>query len=138
MTGFELARPRHTLPFDGNEYELIGTLEVVESVESAFRESIMQVTARVMEMGVTDTSKLLAASLTASGYATRARDVAKLIFDTCGVNSPEFDALRMHLYAFLRVTLEPPELREAMAEKMGEFLGKLPKASPGGSTKSSV
>ncbi|MBP3955391.1 hypothetical protein J8F10_08870 [Gemmata sp. G18] len=126
MTGFEAARPRHTLPFAGTDYNLVGTLEMVEAVEAAFRESILQVASRVMSMGLNDTAKLVATLLTTAGYPTKTRDVADHIFTALGVHSPAFDALRMHLYAFLRVTLEPPELREAMAIKMGELLGKLP------------
>lgn len=125
MSGFDQARPRHTLPFDGKEYDLVGTLEVVEAIEAAFREGIIQVAGRVMNMGLGDAAKLLVTVLTASGYTMKHREATATIFNKLGVHSPAFDALRMHLYAFLRVTLEPPELREAMAGKMGEFLGKL-------------
>jgi hypothetical protein len=137
MSSFTPARPRYTLPFAGKDYDLIGTLEVIEAIEDAFREGVVKTTMRIMDMGVTETAKLAAAVCTACGHTLNAREAAGAIYDS-GVNGPAFTALKIHLFAFLRTALEPPELREAMAKKMGEIVGKLAPASPGDNTKSSA
>lgn len=138
--GYEPARPRYVLPFAGEEYDVTGTLEVVEAVELAFKESILHVVARAMDMGVTDTARLLEAVLKVNGQKVTSRGIARVLVEEYGAASDRFDALRIHLYAFLRIMLEPPEAREQMATKMGEITGKLAAttASPGGSTRSSV
>lgn len=134
---FDPARPRYTLPLAGTDYDLLGTLELVEAVEAAFREGVMHVAARTPEMGVTDAAKLLSACLTASGHKTTPRDAGNLILNTLGVKSDAFQLLRLHLFAFLRITMEPPELREQKAKDMGELIGEwaTPAGSPGGSTR---
>ncbi len=136
---FDPARPRHALPFAGADDDLVGTLEVIEAVAAAFREGVTTVAARAVDMGVTEASKLVSALLTANGYKVTARQVGEAVFDM-GVNSDGFMLLKVNAYAFLRVALEPPELREAAAKKMGELIGRYsaPPASPGGSTRSSA
>ena len=130
------ARPRYTLPLAGTEYDLLGTLAVVEAVESALQDGILRVTARCPDLGVTDAAKLLSAVLTACGRKTTPQDAGELILNTLGVNSDAFLALKLHLFAFLRITLEPPELREAKAKDMGELLAALAAPpSPGGGTR---
>ena len=136
---FDPARPRHTLPFGGTDHDLVGTLEVIEAVEAVFREGISAVTARAVDMGVTEASKLVSALLTANGHKVTARQVGETIFGM-GVNSDAFMLLKVNAYAFLRVALEPPELREKAAQKMGEWIGRYsaPPASPGESTRNSA
>lgn len=136
---FDPARPRHTLPFGGEDHDLLGTLEVIEAVEFAMKEGVIQVAARVVEMGLTDTARLVSAVLTASGRRTTHPEAARVLMDL-GVASEAFQAVKLHLYAFLRVALEPPEQREAMAARMGEVLGKwtAPPASPGRRTRKSA
>lgn len=141
MIGFEPARPRYVLPFAGKDYEVFGTMEVIEAIEHALKEGVLQVCVRVIEMGVTDTSRLLAAILLANGYSEMApRAVAEAIHNKLGINSHAFTAIRIHLNCFLRIVLEPPELREEMAQRMGEVIGKLNalSASPGENTSSSA
>lgn len=139
---FDPARPRYTLPFAGEEYDLIGTLEMVESIEWAFKEGILHLTARCVEMGLSDTAKLLAAMLKASGHKVTPREVAEKLLNAVGVASDEFQLLQAHLYTFLRVLLEPPEARQAMASRLGERMGKwlwqVETASPGKTTSKSV
>jgi hypothetical protein len=134
---YEPARPRYTLPFAGKDYDLVGTLDLIEAVETAMKEGIIQVGARVIDMGVTDAARLVAAMLSACGYDTKARDVGAEIY-AMGIGSDKFMSLKIHLFAFINIMLQPPELREETAEKMGEITGKLPQASPGDSTKSSA
>ena len=137
---FDPARPRYTLPLAGTEYELLGTLELVEAVEHALQQGIVQIAVRTPDMGVTDTAKLLAAMLTASGHKMTARQVGELLLNTVGINCHGFTLVRLHAYAFLRVALEPPETRKKVADEMGELLGGETArfASPGKRTKSSA
>lgn len=133
------ARPRHTLPLAGAEYDLLGTLEVVEAVEYALKDGVVQVTGRVVGMGLTDTARLLAAVLSANGHKLTARQAGQTLLDL-GVGSEAFARVQLHLYAFLRVLLEPPELREAKATEMGELIGRMaaPPASRGRRTRKSA
>lgn len=136
---FDPARPRYTLPFAGEEYELLGDLALVEALEYAMKDGIIQIAGKVIDMGVTDTSKLLSAILTSCGQKKSANEIGGIIFNL-GVSSEAFQALKLHVYAFLRIVLEPPEAREKMAKKMGELLGEwsVPSASPGKRTRKSA
>jgi hypothetical protein len=69
-----------------------------------------------------------------------AREVFGVIFNKLGINSDAFTGLKVHLSCFLRIIIEPPELREEMAKRMGEITGKLTalSASHGESTSSSA
>lgn len=137
---FDPARPRYTLDFAGKEYELLGTLELVEAVEYAFKEGIGQVAARSVSMGLTETAKLLATVLTACGHKAQPREVAETLFNEVGVRTDAFGLVQLRLYSFLNVLLEPPESRQRRAEEMGELIGKwtAPDASPGRRTRKSA
>jgi hypothetical protein len=137
---FEPARPRYTLPVAGKDYDLFGELAVVEAVEHALKDGVVQITARTLGMGVGDTAKLLAAVLTANGTPMTAKEAGAILFNDLGINSEAFQGLQIHLYAFLRIVLEPPEARERMAQRMGELTGELTAApaSPGGNTSKSA
>jgi hypothetical protein len=137
---FDPARPRYDLSFAGKEYELFGTLELVETIEHAFQDGIVQLTSRVAGMGVTDTAKLVSAVLRANGHKLTQKEAGEVIFNTIGVQSTEFGLLQLHLYAFLRMVLEPPEMREKKAKQMGEMIGgwQRPPGSPGKSTRKSA
>lgn len=137
---FEPARPRYTLPFAGKEYTLLGTMETIEAVELALKDGVLQIMARTMAMGATETAKLVSSVVSANGYDTITYRSAFEAIMGMGIHSEGFEALRMHLYAFLRIVIEPPELREEMAKRMGEITGKLHalSASPGDSTSSSA
>lgn len=133
---FDPARPKYMLPFAGQEYELVGTLGLIEAVEFAFQEGIVRIAARTPDMGLTETAKLTAAVLGASGHKLTAAKVGEALFDA-GVNSEAFMLLRLHLYAFLKIVMQPPELREGTAKQMGELLGKAGQPSRGKSTRKS-
>lgn len=134
---YEPARPKYDFPFDGKVFSLLGTMEVVEAVETAFKESVIQVTIRTMDMGLIDASRLLSVILSANGHTEIAKKAKQVIYNA-GLFSGSFTALKMHLYAFLNITLQPPELREGVAKKMGEITGGLASASHGDSTTSSA
>jgi hypothetical protein len=140
MSTFEPARPRYQFTFVGKEYTLLGTMETIEAVESALKEGILQITPRVVGMGAMDTAKLISALLVSNGYPDLGyRKVAQSLYEL-GINSDAFSALQIHLFAFLRIMIEPPELREMMAKRMGEVTGKLTElsASLGESTNDSA
>lgn len=136
MAGYDPARPRHTLRLDGVDYELVGTFGLVEAVEHALQDGIIQVATRVVDMGLSDTAKLIAAMLQANGHRTTHREVGETLFDRVGVDSREFALLKVELYSFLRILLKKPSDREEAARSMGEMLGKPsdPPASPGETT----
>ncbi len=116
-------------------------MEVIESIEHTMKEGVLQVWMRIMDMGQMDTAKLLSAVLQANGHkAMTYREVSGIIHGKLGVNSTAFSTLHIHLNYFLRIALEPPELREEMAKRVGEAIGKLtaPPASPGETTSNSA
>jgi len=133
---FDPARPRYTLTLAGTDYDLVGTLGLIEAVEYAFQDGVIRVAARTPDMGLTETAKLAAAVLGASGHKLTAARVGETIFDA-GVNSEAFTLLRLHLYAFLKIVMQPPELREGTAKQMGELLGNAATPSRGKSTRKS-
>jgi hypothetical protein len=137
---YDPARPRYTLTLAGAEYELFGTLELVEAIEYALQDGILQISTRVVGMGLTDTAKLLAAALTANGHRLTAREAGQILLNEIGVNSDAYKLLQLNLFAFLRTVLEPPELREKTAKRMGEMIGEwtAPPASRGKRTRKSA
>ncbi|WP_152051829.1 hypothetical protein [Tautonia marina] len=140
MTAFEPARPRYVLPFAGKDYELFGTMEVIEAIEFSMKESVLDVCFRVIDMGVTDTARVIAAILSASGHKDHSpRSVSQALMDM-GVAGQAFTVLRAHISCFLQIILQPPELREETAKRMGEVMGKFDArtASPGENTSSSA
>ena len=67
--GFEPARPRYTLPFAGKDYDLLGTMELIEAVEFALKRGITQITVDVMNgMPTHELVRVLSAVLTAGGH----------------------------------------------------------------------
>lgn len=136
---FDPARPRYTLPLAGKDYDLLGTMEVIESVEHAMQRGVLHVTTDVVGMGMTDTSKLLSAVLSACGHKMTQKEAGAILFNQIGINSTDFQMVQLHLYAFLRVAIEPPEAREEAAKRMGELIGgRTGSTSPGDSTKRSA
>ncbi|QDV34900.1 hypothetical protein [Tautonia plasticadhaerens] len=134
---YDAARPRYSLELAGKNYELLGTFELIEACEHALGEGIIRIAKRVMDMGVTDTAKLLAAMLTSSGHKATVKDMGDAILGL-GIDSEEHGMLKIHLFAFLRILLSPPKDREGVAEAMGKLTGKLETASPGETTSDSA
>jgi hypothetical protein len=130
---FDPARPRLSVKVAGQEYDLLGTLELVEAAELAMKDGIVQIAGRLVEMGVTDVSTLLAAMLRSCGHQVSTKEIGRFILDDLGAGSEEFVFMKMQLFGFLRVLLEPPSGREKVAKQMGEMLGEWTgqPASPG-------
>lgn len=135
--GFDPARPRYSLELAGEACELVGTFALIEAVEHALQRNILAVAANVMEMGLSDTAKLVAAMLTANGHKATPRQIGEKLFDL-GADSEDYAALKVHLYAFLRVMLARPSDRKEVSDAMGEITGKLREASPGATTSDSA
>lgn len=134
---YEAARPRYTLPLAGKDYELIGTFELIEAVEHTLKEGIFQVAFRVMEMGVADTARLLAAIVTSSGGKLTAGEAGAILFNDVGLGSDGFVLVKLHLNAFMNILFSSPADREEKARRQGEAIGKwsgATSASPGSST----
>ncbi len=132
-------KPRYTLPLAGKDYELEGSFALLEAVENALKDDILRITSRVMEMPASETARLIAALLTASGEKITAQGVGRILFEEIGLASDGYALLKLHLYAALRIFVSSPPEREKVAADMGEMLGKwqAPPASPGdGSTSS--
>lgn len=137
---FDPARPRYTLPF-GKDYELIGTLQVIESIEWAMKDAIVNVMINLVNnMQTNELTKLIAALLTSCGHATDANQVADTIWQDIGLVGEANVKLRMHIYSFLAICVAPPSEREKRAKKAGEMMGSLTeeKASLGENTKKSA
>jgi hypothetical protein len=137
---FELARPRYTLPFAGADYELLGDMALIESVEYALKKGIGDVTVGVVNgMPTYEFVILLATLLAAGGHKkmTLAK-VKEAIWNEIGVAGEANDTLRLHAFSFLSICLAPPSEREGKAKELGELIGKLDKASPGKSTRKRV
>lgn len=133
---FEPARPRHTLPFAGTEYELVGSMELVEAAEHALKRGVGQIAVDIATaMPTHELVRLIAAILTACGYKTSPEQVKERLWNTVGISGDENSRLRLHLYAFLSVCLAPPEARERKAKDVGELIGKLEAASRGERTR---
>lgn len=128
---FDPARPRYTLPFAGNDYDLLGTFALIEAVEAALKRGVGTTTVEVVrEMSAYDLSLLVSTLLTVSGHPTTVKEAGDAIWNEVGLTGEEASKLRLHLYAFLSICLAPPKDREAKATEMGELLGKLDRASP--------
>lgn len=128
---YDAARPRYTLPLDGEEYDLVGTFELIERIEHAMQDGIILVARRVMEMGMADTAKLAAACT-----GEDRRRIGATLF-RLGLESEAITLLKAHLFFFLRIMLAPEADREEAAEKMGKLIGELT-ASPGATTGASA
>lgn len=136
---FDPARPRYTLPFAGTDYDLIGTMELIEAVEFALKRGITQITVDVMNgMPTHELIRVLSAVFTTGGYKLTPAEVGDALWSKVGVGGEDNQLLRIHLYSFLSICLAAPEKREARAKAAGELIGKLPKASPGENTSSSA
>jgi len=136
---FDPARPRYTLPLAGAEYDLLGTMELIEAVEFALQRGVTQVAIDVMgDMPSWELAKLLSATLTTSGHPLTPKAAKDLLWEKVGLAGDANQLLRVHLYSFLTICLAPPEKREAKANDVGELLGKLSKASPGETTSNSA
>ena len=133
---FDAAKPRYTLPLGGEEYELVGSFEMIEAVEYALKENILGVTMRAIEMPATDVAKVLRAVLATNGREMSEREINGVLWEM-GVGTDEFTVLRLHLHAFFRICIARPSEREGAAKKMGELLGKWSPASPGETTSDS-
>jgi len=134
---FDKARPLYSLPLGDETYELVGTFALIEAVEHALGRSFIAVATEVVDMGVSDTAKLLSAMLNASGEKTTARIMGEKLW-AIGMDTPEFASLKIHLYAFLRILLARPDDRKEVSEAMGEMTGKLQEASRGKTTSASA
>lgn len=136
---FDAARPRYTLPLAGKEYELLGTMEMIEAIEHALGRGIIQVSHDVLDVLPSwELAKLLSVILAANGQRLTAQEAKDLLWNTVGLTGDANQLLRVHLYHFLAICLSPPEQREAKAKTAGELLGKLSKASLGENTSSSA
>jgi hypothetical protein len=124
------ARPRYTLPFAGKEYDLVGTMEMIEAAEYAVGRSIIKIVVGLIdELSARDLAKLLSAILTANDHKTSVAEVSGLLWNTVGLAGDANTLLRLHLYGFLSICLAPPETRREKATQVGELL----KGFPGGS-----
>lgn len=120
---FEPARPRYTLPVGGKDFDLLGTFEVIEAAENALQKPIQRLTAEILDSSFTDTSKLLAAVLTACGHKTSRSEAAGMLFEL-GLDSEAYVMVKLHLSAFFQIALSPPEAREQKANEVGEMIRK--------------
>lgn len=134
MTKYTPSKPRHTLTFAGKDYELVGTFEVIEAVESALKDDIVRIASRVMDLPVTDTARLISA-VTGS---MSPREAGKIISEKYGASGKEYAGLKLSLYAFIRIIVAPPAEREGVAKEMGEQIDRWNQGSPGASTGASA
>jgi hypothetical protein len=135
---FDAARPRYTLPLAGKDYALLGTMDLIEAVESALQKGFVQITLTVMtELSTSELVRLLSAILTASGNNMSVREVSALLWERVGVAGDNNRLLRAHLYCFMSICLAPPEKREEKAKTAGELIGKL-ETSRGSNTSDSA
>jgi hypothetical protein len=133
---FDPARPRYTLPLAGKEYELLGNMALIESVEYALKKGAGDITVEVVNgMPTHELAKLLHAILTACGQKTTHAKVGEILWNEVGLAGDANSTLRMHLFAFLSICLAPPGDRGRKADEMGELFGRLEKASRGRNTK---
>jgi hypothetical protein len=136
---FDPARPRYTLPFAGAEYELLGTIELIEAIEVALQRGASQIAFEVIDVLPSwELAALVSVVLTANGNKVSPKQAKDLLWNQTGLSGDGNKLLRVHLYNFLAISLAPPEQREAKATRAGELLGKLSQASRGESTSSSA
>lgn len=133
---FDAAKPRYTLPLGGEEYELVGSFEMIEAVEYVLKENILAVTMRIIDMPANEVAKVLRAVLATNGRDMSPREVNGLLWEV-GLGTDEFTVLRLHLHAFFRICIARPSEREEAAKKMGELIGKWTPTSPGETTSDS-
>lgn len=129
-----LVTPDYPFTLCGREFTLDGTFATLKAVQHAFREDLLAVQARVLDMRQDEVALLLA-----TGCQAEAEEVGTWVLDAVGLTGPEYRLLKGHLMAWLLVAITPRREREGQRRKLGELLGRLtaPPASPGGSTRSS-
>ena len=135
---FDPARPRYTLPLAGQDYDLLGTMEVIENIEYQLKKPIGRVAVEaVNELPAYELAVLIAAILSKCGHKMTVTEAKDLIWSQVGLSGDANAKLRLHLYAFISICIAPPEAREARAKEMGELHGELESisASLGESTK---
>lgn len=129
-----LVSPDYSFALAGREFALDGSFTTLKAVQHAFKEDLLAVQARVLEMRQDEIALLLA---TACG--AKEQDTGAWLLDEVGVTGPEYQLLRGHLMAWLLVAMTPKREREGQKQKMGELIGKLEQlpASLGESTRNS-
>lgn len=138
---YEPAKPHYTLTLAGKEYELEGSFELIEACENALKKHISAIGNQCLEgLPATDMCKLLYAVLNTCGHRVSMKDLREILWDKVGLDSPEYAAVGLHVFAFIRIVVARPADREETAKTMGEFLAgmKTRISSPGENTANSA
>ena len=126
MSEFQPARPRYTLPFAGQDYELLGTFALIEAAEYAMRANIGDVAVQVVRsMPSFELARLVSVILTHCGHKLPLDDAKRLMWDEVGLSGEANASLRLHLFGFLQICLAPPGEREGKYRESGEYQVKL-------------
>ena len=125
-------KPRHTLTLNGKDYPVEGSFGLLDAIEFALKGDCVSIAARVVELPVRDVATLLHVILTQCGHELPREKIGQTIFEM-GASGPEVAALRVHIYAFLRLCLSSPKERQEVEKQMGELIAEL-SASRGAGT----
>ncbi|MBP3958337.1 hypothetical protein J8F10_24070 [Gemmata sp. G18] len=129
-----LVSPDYSFTLADRSFTLDGSFATLKAVQHAFKEDLLAVQARVLEMRQDEIALLLA-----TGCGEKEQDTGAWLLDEVGVTGTEYQLLRGHLMAWLLVAMTPKRERAERKKTMGELIGRLtaPSGSSGTSTRNS-
>lgn len=134
---YESAQPRMTLEFAGKSYDVTATFALIDQIEWALKDNIINVTMRALDLPTRDMAKIIACMINSTGEKMTEAQAGEKIFEL-GIASSEYAALSIQILALLRIALVKPSEREATKDEMGKLMGKLKEASLGANTEKSA
>jgi hypothetical protein len=129
-----LVSPEVSLPLAGTTYPLGTTFAALRSVEHAFKEDVLKVQARILDMTLSEIAKLVSV-----GTGVDEEKVGQLLLDEVDVSGVEYQLLKARLMGWLAIALAPKADREKKSAAVADMLNRLATpASRGKSTKPSA
>jgi hypothetical protein len=123
---YQPSQARYTLPFNGRDYEVHGSFQLISDIEYAFKENIITITTRSIDMQVRELARLLRIMIASTGNQLSEKEIGDALFEV-GVGSDGYTLAAIHAHAALRIFIAKPVDREEVRGNMGELLGKLTK-----------
>lgn len=114
---FDPQRPRYNLAFNGKDYELIGTMELLENIEYTLKRNIVDICTSCIELPTYEFCRVLEKVLEGK-YSLS--EIKTIIWQDIGAE--ELITLRLNVYAFLKICIAKPNKRVEVAQKLGELL----------------
>lgn len=137
---FNAAKPRYSLPFGDKQYDIVGDFALIEAIEYAMQDSIVNLMVSCLDMPVSKMAKLIHTVVKSTGESLTQTKINDTLWNEIGISTTEYQILCLHLHTLLKIIVAKPAERSEVANKMGELMGELNliEASPGKTTSASV